>query len=147
MLEPKLSPPSWPGKFRDKNKCFHLWFLSIHLFIRRSPPDVKASVLDFLIDDIKARMDLAFSWLYEEYCFCQSFHRAQWNRRTDDTEYNELLCHLISGVLEKTEGVERDNLMTRLYLESPMITQDAIELLKKYVLVKCSIKRYEKLMF
>ena len=81
-------------------------------------------------------MDLAFSWLYEEYCFCQAFHRAQWNCRTDDTEYNELLCNLISSVLEKTEGVERDNLMTRLYLESPMITQDAIELLKKYVLVE-----------
>jgi len=102
----------------------------------RFPPDVKATVLNFILEDIRTRIDLAFSWLYEEYCFCQSFHKAQWNRRSDDTEYNNLLCNLISGVLERSDGIERDNLMTRLYLQSPMITQDAIELLKKYVLVK-----------
>jgi hypothetical protein len=73
--------------------------------------------------------------LYEEYCFCHSFHKAQWNRRTDDNEYNSIFCQLIRGVVDKTDGKERQNLLRRLYLESPMITEDSITLLKQFVQV------------
>jgi hypothetical protein len=78
---------------------------------------------------------LFLSRLYEEYCFCHSFHKAQWNRRTDDNEYNSIFCQLIRGVVDKTDGKERQNLLRRLYLESPMITEDSITLLKQFVQV------------
>ena len=35
--------------------------------------------------------------------------------------------------IERTDGKERENLLRRLYLESPIITEDAIELLKSFV--------------
>jgi symplekin len=101
----------------------------------RFPTSLKSSVLNFLFEDLNKRIELAFSWLYEEYCFCHSFHKAQWNRRTDDSEYNSIFCQLIHGVIDKTEGKDRQNLLRRLYLESPMITDDAIALLKQFVQV------------
>ena len=102
----------------------------------RFPTSLKSSVLSFLFEDLNKRIELAFSWLYEEYCFCHSFHKAQWNRRTDDSEYNSIFCQLIHGVIDKTEGKDRQNLLRRLYLESPMITDDAIALLKQFVQVR-----------
>ena len=82
-------------------------------------------------------MDLAFSWLYEEYCFYQGFHRNSTllSRRTDDSEYDAIYCTLIRGVIQRTEGKERENLLRRLYLESPTITDSAIDLLKSFVTV------------
>ena len=53
----------------------------------------------------------------------------------DDTEYNNVFCTLIRGVIERTEGLERENLLRRLYLESPQITDDAIELLKGFITI------------
>ena len=101
----------------------------------RFPTHLKTSVLNFLFEDLNKRIELAFSWLYEEYCFCHSFHKAQWNRRTDDSEYNNIFCQLIRGVISRTEGKDRQHLLRRLYLESPMITEEAIALLKQFVQV------------
>ena len=35
--------------------------------------DVKGVLLDFIFSDLTSRADLAFSWLFEEYCFYQNF--------------------------------------------------------------------------
>ena len=85
-------------------------------------------IVQYLFADLSKRMDLAFSWLYEEYCFYQGFHRnsSLLSRRTDDSEYDAIYCTLIRGVIERTDGKERENLLRRLYLESPTITESAI---------------------
>jgi symplekin len=46
-----------------------------------------------------------------------------------------IFCTLIRGVIERTDGKERENLLRRLYLESPIITEDAIELLKSFITI------------
>ena len=38
-------------------------------------------------------------------------------------------------MIERTDGKERENLLRRLYLESPIITEDAIELLKSFITI------------
>ena len=38
--------------------------------------EVREVLLDFIFDDLTARADLAFSWLFEEYCFYQNFSTA-----------------------------------------------------------------------
>ena len=40
---------------------------------------------------------------------------------------------MIGGVIERTDGKERENLIRRLYLESPIITEEAIDLLKSFI--------------
>merc|ERR1712223_1647211 len=96
----------------------------------------KSALIAYIFQDFNKRIDIAFSWLYEEYCFYQGFHRNSTvlcRRVQDDTEYNSIFCTLIRGVIERTDGKERENLLRRLYLESPIITEDAIELLKSFI--------------
>ena len=56
--------------------------------------------------------------------------------RTDDSEYNAIFCQLIKGVIERCSGGEREELLRRLYLESPIITEDAIDILKQFVTMR-----------
>ena len=96
----------------------------------------KSALIAYIYSDFSKRIDMAFSWLYQEYCVLQRFHRSDiLTRSIDETEYNNVFCTLIRGVIEKTEGKERENLLRRLYLESPIITDDAIELLKGFVTI------------
>ena len=53
-----------------------------------------------------------------------------------DSEYNAIFCHLIRGVIERCKGGDREALLRRLYLESPIITEDAITILKQFVQVE-----------
>ena len=101
--------------------------------------DVKAKhvLLDFILSDLTSRADLAFSWLYEEYCMYQGFNRsaALLNKKPgDDSAYNNVLCSMIKGVSHKPDlpPSDRDNIIRRLYLESPIITDEAISLLKSF---------------
>jgi len=61
--------------------------------------------------------------------------QAQWSRRTDSSQYDLLFCELIRFVIETTDGKDRQILLRRIYLESPMITEEAISLLKNLVMV------------
>jgi len=99
--------------------------------------DIRGILLDFIFEGLHNRADLAFGWLYEEYCFYQGFNRSSnlFSRRPGDVSaYSDLLCALINGLNSRTEvsQVDRDNILRRLYLESPMITSEAIGLLKQF---------------
>ena len=52
----------------------------------------------------------------------------------DDASYNDVLCSMIKGVSLKPDlpSAERDSIIRRLYLESPIITDEAISLLKSF---------------
>lgn len=43
--------------------------------------------------------------------------------------YNSLLCTLVTAI-DNIVGKDRDTLLARLYLEAPLITEDAVEALK-----------------
>lgn len=106
--------------------------------VTQCPQDLKRMVMDFIFEDVQTRTELAFSWLFEEYCFFQGFNKSStlYNKRNDDSEYNALLCSLIKSVMDRTLGMEREDLLRRLYLESPIITEDAIHLLKQFILME-----------
>jgi len=100
-------------------------------------PKTKNLLLEYIFGDLSSRADLAFSWLYEEYCMFQGFNRsaALLNKKPgDDSCYNDVLCSLINGVILKPDLApgDRDNIIRRLYLESPIITDEAISLLKSF---------------
>ncbi|XP_063228750.1 symplekin isoform X2 [Bacillus rossius redtenbacheri] len=90
---------------------------------------VRHEVLGFLLEDVRARLDLALAWLYEEYSFMQGFSRVPGFLRRDVDPagaYDELLCALARRLVDA-----KDSLVTRLYLEAPHITEGAVELLKQ----------------
>ncbi|XP_034943340.1 symplekin [Chelonus insularis] len=104
-------------------------------------PHIKETVLRYITDDMRSRLDLALGWLYEEYALFVGFQR----RTTLGTKpheaplqaYNFLICTLVSAI-DLIQGKDRDILMSRLYLEAPLITEDAVEALK---MVSCDESR------
>ncbi|XP_077293057.1 symplekin scaffold protein [Arctopsyche grandis] len=102
---------------------------------------VRETILSFILDDIASRIDLALSWLYEEYCFIQGFNRkivGTTNASKIDEKsfqnYNNVLCALITDIAELTDPSQeilRENLFRRVYLEAPFITGDALQYLKQ----------------
>ncbi|PSN37455.1 hypothetical protein C0J52_11700 [Blattella germanica] len=94
---------------------------------------VREVVLNFLLEDLRSHLDLGFAWLYEEYSFMQGFNRMPAFLKQEhppEYNYNRLLCTMASNLIEKAEMKDRDALLARLYLEAPLITEEATELLK-----------------
>jgi hypothetical protein len=65
--------------------------------------------LTYILEDVKARSELAFQWLYEEYSFVQGFNRSASLLRKDDASlgedsYNKLLCGLVTSLLEHADN-------------------------------------------
>ncbi|XP_068988767.1 symplekin isoform X1 [Bombus flavifrons] len=96
-------------------------------------PYIKEAVLRYITDDMRNRLDLALGWLYEEYALLQGFQRRTTlctkPQEAPHQAYNFLLCTLVSAI-DLVQGKDRDTLLYRLYLEAPLITEDAVEALK-----------------
>ncbi|XP_042281920.1 symplekin [Thunnus maccoyii] len=86
---------------------------------------MKDDVLEFILDDIRTRSDLAFSLLYQEY----NTYLGQLPTGLLDS-YDHCLYTLLSGLQEKPE--QRDGLFTKLVLEAPIITESALEVIRRY---------------
>ncbi|XP_017776938.1 PREDICTED: symplekin [Nicrophorus vespilloides] len=88
---------------------------------------VRENVLSYVLEDIKGHLDLALAWLYEEYSIMQGFSRIPELRRSSRIEqsYNTLLSSFV-------EAAQSDSLtMSRLLLESPIITDQVLNQLKQ----------------
>lgn len=59
---------------------------------------LKAEVLSFILEDVRARLDLAFAWLYQEY----NAYLAAGASGTLD-KYEDCLIRLLSGLQEKPD--------------------------------------------
>ncbi|KAK1902645.1 Symplekin [Dissostichus eleginoides] len=86
---------------------------------------MKEDVLKFILEDIRTRSDLAFSLLYQEY----NTYLSQLPTGLLDS-YDHCLFTLLSGLQEKPE--QRDGLFTKLVLEAPLITESALEVIRRY---------------
>lgn len=86
---------------------------------------MKQDMLEFILGDIRNRSDLAFALLYQEYNIYLS---QQAGSSLDSYEY--CLFTLLSGLQEKPE--QRDGLFTKLVLEAPLITESALEVIRRY---------------
>uniref|UniRef100_A0A8C6MJM3 Symplekin scaffold protein n=1 Tax=Nothobranchius furzeri TaxID=105023 RepID=A0A8C6MJM3_NOTFU len=86
---------------------------------------MKGDVLEFILDDIRTRSDLAFSLLYQEY----NTYLSQLPSGLLDS-YDHCLYTLLSGLQEKPE--QKDGLFTKLVLEAPIITESALEVIRRY---------------
>ncbi|XP_064621596.1 symplekin-like [Lineus longissimus] len=91
----------------------------------------KEALLDYIFADLRNRTDLAFDWLYQEYSNRQGYIiqsvDPNWQKITS---YDECLTRLLSGLLERPD--QREGLFSRLLLEAPRLTANAIGVLKQY---------------
>uniref|UniRef100_A0A8C5E4W0 Symplekin n=1 Tax=Gouania willdenowi TaxID=441366 RepID=A0A8C5E4W0_GOUWI len=86
---------------------------------------MKEEVLEFILADIRSRSELAFSLLYQEY----NTYLSQLPTGLLDS-YDQCLYTLLSSLQEKPE--QRDGLFTKLVLEAPLITESALEVIRRY---------------
>lgn len=94
---------------------------------------VRKAVLSYLLMDMRTHMDLALAWLYEEYSLMQGFNRSPAILKRDqkpDQSYSTLLCALANSVM-MSDVKDRDGLLARLFLEAPLLTEEALELLRE----------------
>lgn len=113
----------------------------ITIFASSYTPEMRDLVLNYILEDPANRIDLALSWLYEEYAFMQGFNRHPVTLQPKmhekyDQNYNQLLCSLITQLFERGEPVtesSKDVLLRKIYSEAPVITDEAIDYLKHLV--------------
>nr|XP_025043185.1 symplekin [Pelodiscus sinensis] len=86
---------------------------------------LKSEVMAFILDDVRNRLDLAFAWLFHEYnAYLSKYPSGSLER------YDECLLGLLSGLQEKPD--QKDGIFTKLVLEAPLITESALEVIRKY---------------
>lgn len=92
------------------------------------PDNVRYGIMEFILEDIKQRIDLAFSWLFEEYSLLQGFTRHTYVKTENrpDHAYNELLNKLIFGIGERCDHKDKIILIRRVYLEAPILPEVSI---------------------
>ncbi|KAJ7303894.1 hypothetical protein JRQ81_011404 [Phrynocephalus forsythii] len=86
---------------------------------------LQSEVLFFILDDTRNRLDLAFAWLYQEY----NAYLSQYPSGTLNN-YDECLIGLLSGLQEKPD--QKDGVFSKVVLEAPLITESALEVIRKY---------------
>lgn len=85
-------------------------------------PSLKAEILAHFLSDPRGRLDLALAWLYQEYCEYQS--------GAGEESYQECLIGILTGLQERPD--QRDGVFTKVVLEAPLLTDSALEVIRKY---------------
>ncbi|CAF0931067.1 unnamed protein product, partial [Didymodactylos carnosus] len=86
---------------------------------------------DYIFADVRKRHDLAFSWLYQEYAYASGYLSVlEPNKKKDFSKYDDTLCRLLEYLQEKPD--QRDGLFSRLLISAPLITDNALRVLKRY---------------
>ncbi|XP_055374748.1 symplekin [Condylostylus longicornis] len=95
------------------------------------PDKVREIIFNFIMEDIKNRLDLGFSWLFEEYCLFQGFTRHTYvkSEHRPDYAYNQLMMHLIEGIYESCDFKDKVKLLRKLFLEAPLLPEDSVNML------------------
>nr|KAG5694599.1 hypothetical protein BaRGS_015012 [Batillaria attramentaria] len=100
-------------------------------FIMHDSGDEDDVMEDHIFSDLRSRYDLAFSWLYQEYSNCQGFSSSASTTKTVDfASYDECLTRLLKTLSEMPD--QKDGLFHRLILEAPIITTNAMQIIRKY---------------
>lgn len=88
---------------------------------------------DFILEDLHNRADLLFSWLYAEYSLEHDFSHINKIFNTDITtankkekKYSDIISSIALKVLAKDSTKERDEFLSRLFLECPYVPEDLI---------------------
>lgn len=113
----------------------------ITIFASSYTPELRELVLNYILEDPTNRIDLALSWLYEEYAFMQGFNRHPVTlqpkvHEKHDQNYNQLLCALITQISESGDPImegAKDMLLRKIYSECPVVTDEAVDYLKHLV--------------
>ncbi|KAF6211989.1 hypothetical protein GE061_012506 [Apolygus lucorum] len=97
---------------------------------------VRQTIMKYILTDLRGQLNLALSWMYEEYSFMQGFSKRAPTQSDDhkyfDNQYDHLICTMINSVINNKEMKDRETVLTRICLEMPLITEEAAALLTRF---------------
>lgn len=84
---------------------------------------VRDSILTYLLTDLRSNVNVALTWLYEEYSIMQGFARIPALRHGGriDQSYNTLLTSFVSA--SSSDAI----ILSRLLLEAPLVTEGVLD--------------------
>lgn len=88
-----------------------------------SPP-LPSALLEYILEDFRARFDVATAWLFAEYSIVDHTHQHS------PSKYSVCLTELMLGAKVKLNP--RDRLFTKLVLEAPKVTREALQIIRSY---------------
>ncbi|XP_050068285.1 symplekin [Anopheles maculipalpis] len=94
---------------------------------------VREVIIEHILEDLPKRIDLAFSWIFEEYGLMQGFTRYTHVKHDNGPQYpyTQLLMRLATNVIDRPKETfrQKESLLKRLYLEAPMLPQEMFDTL------------------
>ncbi|KAK2568901.1 Symplekin [Acropora cervicornis] len=90
--------------------------------------DLRNVLLDFILEDIRARYDLLMSWLYQEYNASESEETS--DKMEFSQSYCDCLLSLMDGLYSSLDP--KDKLFTRILLDVPALTDGAVMAIRMY---------------
>uniref|UniRef100_A0A182PI55 Symplekin n=1 Tax=Anopheles epiroticus TaxID=199890 RepID=A0A182PI55_9DIPT len=94
---------------------------------------VRDVIMEHILEDLPKRIDLAFSWIFEEYGLMQGFTRYTHVKHDNGPQYpyTQVLLRLVTNVIDRPKETFRskESLLKRFYLEAPMLPQELIDML------------------
>jgi len=85
--------------------------------------------------DPRNRIELAFAWLYEEYSmimgFCHQPTIKDEFKSTANENYSRIFCSLVDQLNKQTDLKEREAFLSRIFLESPLIPEEGVAILRQ----------------
>ncbi|XP_044172549.1 symplekin-like [Acropora millepora] len=90
--------------------------------------DLRNVLLDFILEDIRARYDLLMSWLYQEYNASES------EETSDEMEFSQSYCDCLLSLMDGLYSSldPKDKLFTRILLDVPALTDGAVMAIRMY---------------
>ncbi|KAK3799191.1 hypothetical protein RRG08_054320 [Elysia crispata] len=97
---------------------------------------IKKNLLEFILSDLRSRQDLLFAWLYQEYANCQGYSSSTAGGKSSLQgatvgSYSNCLTSVLAQLLEMDDH-HADILFHRVLLEAPLLTDNAVIIVRKY---------------
>ena len=67
---------------------------------------MRDALRQFIVEDLRCRIELALAWLYQEYVIAQGY-LGEDDPRTDYEQYDACLCGLLHALKDKLEPRDR----------------------------------------
>lgn len=88
---------------------------------------LKFLINEYIFEDIRSRYDILMNAIYQEYINVKSNSRSI-------QSYSDYLFWIIESVLDTCESKDQEFFLQKLYLESPLLTDNVIDLFKRFSL-------------
>lgn len=89
--------------------------------------NISSLIRNYAFEDIRNRSEIIFNTLYNEFVLAKQ-------QNNDFSHYSRYLTQTLKDLMSKPELKDRDHFLARFYSECPLLTEEAIQLLRHFIL-------------